>query len=87
VRAKTARPNRELPVVVDVEGGVVLARDVKAARESNVGRFYFCGSGFRSDARMSDLKNPEDSVGRLALPTPAHTPHVIVMISVARTPL
>ena len=31
--AKTARPNRELPVAVDVEGGVISARDVKAARE------------------------------------------------------
>lgn len=31
--AKTARPNREQPVVVDVEGGVISARDVKAARE------------------------------------------------------
>lgn len=30
--AKTARPNRE-PTVVDVEGGIVSARDVKAARE------------------------------------------------------
>lgn len=30
--AKTARPNRE-PTVVDVEGGVISARDVKAARE------------------------------------------------------
>jgi hypothetical protein len=33
VGAKTARPNRELPVAVDVEGGVISARDVKAARE------------------------------------------------------
>jgi hypothetical protein len=31
--AKTARPNREQAVVVDVEGGVISARDVKAARE------------------------------------------------------
>lgn len=31
--AKTARPNREVPVAVDVEGGVISARDVKAARE------------------------------------------------------
>ncbi|GAB4666536.1 hypothetical protein [Mycobacterium intracellulare] len=31
--AKTARPNREQPVVVDVEGGPISARDVKAARE------------------------------------------------------
>ena len=31
--AKTARPNREQPVAVDVEGGVISARDVKAARE------------------------------------------------------
>ncbi|OJZ66825.1 hypothetical protein BRW65_26790 [Mycobacterium paraffinicum] len=31
--AKTARPNREQPVVMDVEGGVISARDVKAARE------------------------------------------------------
>ena len=31
--AKTARPNREMPVAVDVEGGVISARDVKAARE------------------------------------------------------
>lgn len=30
--AKTARPNRE-PTVVDIEGGVMSARDVKAARE------------------------------------------------------
>lgn len=30
--AKTARPNRE-PLVVDVEGGVISSRDVKAARE------------------------------------------------------
>ncbi|MEY8019173.1 hypothetical protein [Mycobacterium servetii] len=30
--AKTARPNRE-PVVVDIEGGLVTSRDVKAARE------------------------------------------------------
>jgi len=33
VGAKTARPNREVPVAVDVEGGVISARDVKAARE------------------------------------------------------
>jgi hypothetical protein len=32
VGAKTARPNRE-PVVIDVEGGVISSRDVKAARE------------------------------------------------------
>lgn len=31
--AKTARPNREPPLVVDVEGGTISARDVKAARE------------------------------------------------------
>ncbi|ANE83476.1 hypothetical protein A7U43_28620 (plasmid) [Mycobacterium adipatum] len=31
--AKTARPNREQPVAVDVEGGAIGARDVKAARE------------------------------------------------------
>ena len=31
--AKTARPNREQAVAVDVEGGVISARDVKAARE------------------------------------------------------
>ena len=31
--AKTARQNREQPVAVDVEGGVISARDVKAARE------------------------------------------------------
>lgn len=31
--AKTARPNREVPVAVDVEGGVISARDIKAARE------------------------------------------------------
>lgn len=31
--AKTARPNREVPVAVDVEGGVISRRDVKAARE------------------------------------------------------
>lgn len=31
--AKTARPNREPALVVDVEGGVISARDVKAARE------------------------------------------------------
>lgn len=31
--AKTVRPNREQPVVVDIEGGVIAARDVKAARE------------------------------------------------------
>lgn len=30
--AKTARPNRE-PTVVDVEGGVISSRDIKAARE------------------------------------------------------
>lgn len=30
--AKTARPNRE-PLVVDVEGGTISARDIKAARE------------------------------------------------------
>ncbi|MFW0154015.1 hypothetical protein ACNUDN_30095 [Mycobacterium sp. smrl_JER01] len=30
--AKTARPNRE-PTVVDVEGGVISARDIKVARE------------------------------------------------------
>jgi hypothetical protein len=33
VGAKTATPNREQAVVVDVEGGVISARDVKAARE------------------------------------------------------
>ena len=33
VGAKTARPNREQPVVVDVEGGMISARDVKAARQ------------------------------------------------------
>jgi hypothetical protein len=33
VGAKTARPNLEQPVAVDVEGGVISARDVKAARE------------------------------------------------------
>jgi hypothetical protein len=33
VRVKTERPNREPAVVVDVEGGVMTARDVKAARE------------------------------------------------------
>jgi hypothetical protein len=33
VGAKTARPNHEQAVVVDVEGGVISARDVKAARE------------------------------------------------------
>jgi hypothetical protein len=33
VGAKTARPNREPPLVVDVEGGTISARDVKAARE------------------------------------------------------
>lgn len=31
--AKTARPNREQPVVVDVEGGAISTRDEKAARE------------------------------------------------------
>lgn len=31
--AKTARPNREPTVAVDVEGGVISAREVKAARE------------------------------------------------------
>ncbi|MBS4730640.1 hypothetical protein MSM1_20745, partial [Mycobacterium sp. SM1] len=31
--AKTARPNREPPLVVDVEGATISARDVKAARE------------------------------------------------------
>ena len=31
--AKTARPNHEQAVAVDVEGGVISARDVKAARE------------------------------------------------------
>ena len=31
--AKTARPNREPVVVVDVEGGAITARDVKAARD------------------------------------------------------
>ncbi|MDY6870913.1 MAG: hypothetical protein SV966_10440 [Actinomycetota bacterium] len=31
--AKTARPNREQAVAVDPEGGVISARDVKAARE------------------------------------------------------
>lgn len=31
--AKTARPNREQAVAVDVEGGVISARDVKSARE------------------------------------------------------
>ncbi|MEE3067471.1 MAG: hypothetical protein VYA67_26650 [Actinomycetota bacterium] len=31
--AKTARPNREQPVVVDLEGGLASARDFKAARE------------------------------------------------------
>lgn len=31
--AKTARPNREQPVALDVEGGVIGARDVKTARE------------------------------------------------------
>ncbi|ORX19450.1 hypothetical protein [Mycobacterium xenopi] len=31
--AKTARPNREPPLVVDIEGGNISARDVKAARE------------------------------------------------------
>jgi hypothetical protein len=31
--AKTSRPNREPPVVFDVEGGTITARDVKAARE------------------------------------------------------
>ena len=29
---KTARPNRELAVAVDFEGGVILARDAKRAR-------------------------------------------------------
>lgn len=32
MRVKNARPNQE-PVVVDFEGGVISARDVKAARE------------------------------------------------------
>jgi hypothetical protein len=31
--AKTTRPNREVPVVFDVEGGTMTERDVKAARE------------------------------------------------------
>ncbi|PJE02179.1 MAG: hypothetical protein CK429_34900 [Mycobacterium sp.] len=31
--AKTARPNREQPVALDVEGGAIGARDIKAARE------------------------------------------------------
>ncbi|OAT69301.1 hypothetical protein AWB85_21275 [Mycobacteroides immunogenum] len=31
--AKTSRPNREPPVVVDVEGGTMSSRDVKVARE------------------------------------------------------
>jgi hypothetical protein len=33
VGAKTSRPNREPAVIVDVEGGTISARDVKAARE------------------------------------------------------
>lgn len=33
MRVKTERPNREPAVVVDVEGGVITDRDVKAARE------------------------------------------------------
>jgi len=33
VGAKTARPNQETALVVDVEGGTISARDVKAARE------------------------------------------------------
>ncbi len=58
--AKTARPNRELPVAVDVEGGVMSARDVKAARE--VAEDAMTEREFRRLAnQITDEQRDEDS--------------------------
>ncbi|WP_134080955.1 hypothetical protein [Mycobacteroides salmoniphilum] len=58
--AKTNRPNREAVVVVDVEGGTISDRDVKAARE--VAQDVMSDQDFqRLNDRVLDVARDEDS--------------------------
>lgn len=58
--AKTARPNREQPVVVDIEGGLASARDFKAAREVAVDAMT-ASQFHRLANKITDQARDEDS--------------------------
>lgn len=72
--AKTARPNREQPVVVDVEGGPISARDVKAARE--VAEDAMTERGFQRLANQitDELRDADTSLTRAARDRDRATP-------------
>jgi len=74
VGAKTARPNREQPVALDVEGGVISARDVKAARD--VAADVMTERGFQRLANQitDELRDEDSSLTRAARDRDRATP-------------
>jgi hypothetical protein len=84
VGAKTARPNHEMPVAVDVEGGVISARHVKAARE--VAEDAMTERAFQRLANQitDEIRDEDSSLTRAARDRDRATPRDVSLVDSER---